>query len=1451
MKTALGRRLPDLGIVALLFLLPLILFWAQTLGGRTLIPTENLYQFEPYATYREVVKAPAIPYNALVSDLVLQNFQWKSFIRESLAMGEIPLWNPHQFSGIPFLAAGQQSTLYPFSLIYYVMPLTAAYGWFTVTQLWLAGVCMFLLVRGLGAGRMGGTLAGVVYQLSGFFVVSAVFPMIIAAAAWIPLVLLMVEFIIRQQPALRGRPASIPWVVIGAGALGCSILAGHVEITYYTLLMAAFFAAARLLMGLPQAKGWGLRLRWLAGRSTWLVLMVALGMGLGAAQFIPLFEYAGYNYRDGRTTLDQVLGWAHPLRGVIQYLLPNVYGSPTLHSYLDVFSGQMVTAFTNLRGEPITTIDWGIKNYVEGALYVGILPLALALYRLFRNTTTETQRTSRGYGLIFMALTGVALTFMFGLPTYALLYYGLPGINQLHSPFRWVLAVTLGVAVLAGLGADALARGDGLKLARRFGWVGVALGGLTLAGLVITRLAYEPFAPLFQRLVESLALADQAFSDGRMFYSVQFFNVLMLGGMLLGAGVVLLLAGGGRRWRGMRLWQPAAVGLVAVDLMLASGGFNPASDPALLDFTPPSIGWLKDQPGDWRYISIDEPALGERGKILNANMTWRYGLDDVRGYESIIPKPYVETMWNFAPQVQLDFNRVAPLYPDYQYDAMGYPDFSPLVALQSPLMRFLNIRYVVTSKQFDLPAEWLVAPNSRSSAAWELAYEDEAVRIWQNHFSGTAAGVLADADLGTDSVGAWAEKTGDSGREKFFDFTLTGTEPTWFIAYETYMPGWRAFIRPKGAADSLERPLEVERVRGNFQGVRLDSVALMRALLDQGVESGPLYLRAIDAALAANDLEQVEALRGRLRSWRDSQNLDETNPMLGQAVLGYLETLSMDALREYAALTGDTLKSLDFTIRLVYSPVSFQVGLFASVISAGLLALLVGMYVWRLTLGREDASGVQVVARNSLAPILLNLFNRGIDFAFALVMLRVLGPEGSGIYTYAAFIFIWFDIFTNFGLNVFLTREVARDTGRSWHLFFNTSVMRLALMGVGVPLLVGFLAARQGAASMQPLAAEAVAAIGLLYLGLLPNSLSTGMSALFYAYQKAEYPAAISTVTSVCKVILQLIALLAGWGVVGLAAMSIVTNTITLGVMLWVGRSLLGGEAARRDWRPDWRLIRGMIGEGWPLMLNHFLATIFFQIDVLIIQAAHGDRMVGQYGVAYKWISALNVIPAFFTMALLPVLSRMAREDRDLLKRNYGLAVKLLVGTALPIAVLFTFLAYALTGVLGGAEFLPDGAIATQIMIWSIPIGWINSLTQYVLIALDLQRRITGAFMVAVTFNIVSNLILIPPYGYRAAALTTIASEAVLLGAFSILLIGGVGGMNWLHLLWKLGAAALVMFGVLALGWNAMPALSLVGGVAAYGAALAALRPLNAQEVERLLPLLPGRARPWVTRWAG
>ncbi|MCC6617106.1 MAG: oligosaccharide flippase family protein [Anaerolineae bacterium] len=1390
------RRLPDLAIIALLLLLPLILFWQQTVGGRTLLPAENLYQYEPYATYREVAGAPAIPHNHLVSDLVLQNMQFRTFIRSQLAQGEIPLWNPHQFSGVPFFAAGQHAVLYPFSAIFYVMDLPAAYGWYTVSQLWLAGLFMLLFVRGLGVGRFGGAVAGIIYQLSAFFVISVVFPMIVGAAIWLPLILLMAENVIRAQP-IRGRPARPIWAIIGAAALGCNVLSGHVEITYYTLLVTAFYAAGRLIGQIVTA--------WRAGETRlsallpgvdasvlWLAIMVGLGMALGAVQFIPIFEAANGNFRSGSASLDQVLGWAHPMRDLLQFALPNFYGNPAHHTIFDVFSGQNVPVTFNALGASITNTEWGIKNYVEGALYVGILPLALAVYALLPGKRGEGD-PPLGIHKITLAVLGLlALTFMFGLPTYALLYK-LPGIDQLHSPFRWVFPLTVCVAALAGFGAHrllAVFRTDAVsehKLARRIGYVLSGAGLLVLAGLVFSHLFYAQVEPLVMRVFDGMAQAVNAFPDARTFYSYEFTNLLVFGLMLLCGGFVFLLATPGRR-RLLNAWQIGVVVLIAADLMIASWDFNPASDPALLDFTPPAIEWLQGQPGEWRYTTIDDPTLGERGKIMIANVGMRYGFDDIRGYESIIPGQYVDFMKEIAPQPQLEFNRVAPFYTDEQYAAMGY-DFHLRDALDSPLLGLLNVRYVITSRAFSLPEDMTTSPDPRRlPAAWALAYEDEAVRIWQQAAAPRAFVAqlydeteMPDLDMNF-GIGFDVTRGADTGREQVLHANIT-QQPSWLVVSESYAPGWRAFVRPRGGGEDSEQQIPVERLFGNLMGMNVSRSVV-----------GPLY---------------------------DGADLPEA------------QRIAVD--------------NGQITVRLVYSPTSFQVGAFATFIGAAVAVLMIGMWLWRaFVVVPEDERGATArIAKNSVAPIVLNLFNRGIDFAFAAVMLRLLGPNDAGLYYYAIVIFGWFDIFTNFGLNLFVIREAARDRSQTRRLFVNTSVLRLILAVIGVPLLIAFLAARQSTGA-EPLAADAILAIVLLYVGLAPSSLSTGLTAVYYAHEKAEIPAAVATVSTMCKAVFGLAALVLGYGFVGLAAASILTNVITLVILWWNARGWLAPEPAAEA-SPgrglDFSLMRGMIRESYPLMLNHFLASIFFKIDVILIEVIHNATMVGQYSQAYKWVEAINIIPSFFTQALLPVMSRQTRDDHAAFRRTYELAIKLLVMVSLPLAVFFTVSAEFLTEVLAGPQFLPEGAIALRLMIWSIPIGWMNSLTQYALIALDLQRLITRAFVIGVSFNLITNLIFIPQYGFQAAAITTIFSELALLIPFAILMQRSIGKIDWLDLVWRPFLATGAMVAVVVPGWAWAPVPALAVSVVVYVGVLVLLRPLSADEWTRLAPLLPARLR--------
>jgi O-antigen/teichoic acid export membrane protein len=1390
-------------------------------GGRTLLPADNLFAVEPFKSAAPQFGFGGVPHNRLLDDLVLENYPWKNFILESIRAGEIPLWNPHQFAGIPFLAAGQHSALYPLSAIFYLLPLPRAYGVFTVVQFFLAGLFAYLFLRVLGVRRLSALFGAIVYEFSLFMVVSVVFTMIIAGAAWLPLVLAAIELIVQRHPALGGRPATAPWLALGAAALGVQVLAGHIEITYYTLLVSGAYSAWRLgslwiahrpARGSEQPRP-GAAARAVAGRALALLALAGLGVALGAIQFIPYLEVVLKNFRSGSATFDQIVGWAYPWRHALTFFVPNFYGNPSHHAYFDLFTWQWTPASRNALGQPITTIDWGVKNYVEGGAYVGLLPLllipvvAVLWVRLAfpRRPLDHTFRTLLPASFLtavpfFLLLAFFALAFAFPTRLYALIFW-LPGVNQLHSPFRWVWPLSLAAAVLCGYGVEYLWRshqppaiyGYGLlqrktqnlpdwlagiaaplslwsspSLVTLTGGLAVWAGTVIVLALVAARTGYDRAAGLMDRLVRDLALAQQAFADGRMFFSYEARWILIFALLLTASGIVLRVSRCPIYVRGRTVWEPLALGVITLDLLVAGWGFNPSADPAILSHVPPSAEFLKQDASLWRFTSFDlpqcDPISFQGCKPYNANLGWYFNFYDVRGYDSIFPMQYRRYMELIQPQHELEFNRIAPI--------------TDVIALDSPLLDLLNVRYVVT--QVEIP-----------NAKYTLVYEGE-VKIYRNETALPRAYTLpASATLVVDDFGAAVQQydprqyvmlepqagpvpspapatpsPGAVGPVNEIDYapnevivTAAAAEPAWLILADSYFPGWKAFVRPAGAGEDAERETALYLVNGNFRGVRL--------------EPG------------------------------------------------------------------------EWSVRFKYSPDSLKVGGIVSLVAGVSLLFALGVWAWRYFYREsEAASTARRVAKNSLAPMALNLMNRGIDLIFAAFYMRVLGPAAVGKYAFAIVVFGWFEIVTNYGLNTLLTRDVSRDRAHANRYLVNTTVLRLLIGVAAVPGLALLLGLRQ--LLPNPLAADTLWAIALLVTAQIPATISTGLSALFYVYEKAEYPAAVATISTIIKVTLGTVALILGWGFVGLAGTSIVVNIVTLGVLAALAVRLF----FRPRWEADWELQRSAVRESFPLMLNHLLATLFFKVDVPMLEtirnqqeAGRGDREVGWYRTAYQFLDAYNVIPSFFTIALFPLMSRQARENRPALTRSYALAVKLLVGVALLLAVVTTFSAPLLVGALGGQAFLPFGAIALAIMVWSIPFGWINSVTNYLLIALDQQRSLTRAFAAALAFNIVCNLIFIPRYGYPAAAAITIASEVFEGACFYWYLRRSLGPLPLFRWVWRLWVSAAAMGAVVYGLWAMQPLIALAAGLGAYGLGVFGLKALTPEEQSTLAEILPSRLR--------
>ena len=188
--------------------------------------------------------------------------------------------------------------------------------------------------------------------------------------------------------------------------------------------------------------------------------------------------------------------------------------------------------------------------------------------------------------------------------------------------------------------------------------------------------------------------------------------------------------------------------------------------------------------------------------------------------------------------------------------------------------------------------------------------------------------------------------------------------------------------------------------------------------------------------------------------------------------------------------------------------------------------------------------------------------------------------------------------------------------------------------------------------------------------------------------------------------------------------------------------------------------------------------------------------------------------------------------------RAYELAIRLLVMVALPIAISVTVLSTPLIRVLGGSAFLPDSAIALTILIWSIPIGFVNSVTQYALIAIGQQRFLTKAFVIGVVFNISANLVMIPRFGYKGAALVTILSEFSLFFPFYYAVRKHLTPLPWVDLLWRQAVAAVGM-GVTAYLLHQSPWVATGVSLVVYAGLLILLRTFRNPDIQRVLQVVP------------
>ena len=441
-------------------------------------------------------------------------------------------------------------------------------------------------------------------------------------------------------------------------------------------------------------------------------------------------------------------------------------------------------------------------------------------------------------------------------------------------------------------------------------------------------------------------------------------------------------------------------------------------------------------------------------------------------------------------------------------------------------------------------------------------------------------------------------------------------------------------------------------------------------------------------------------------------------------------------------------------------------------------------------------------------------------------MARELGDAAFGVFTFALALVAVVTVLGDFGQGAVLTREVARDAGRTDRYFADTLALRTAL---ALPALVVTLAV----ASLGGMADETRAVVALMGAAVVVELATSTCFSLYQARERLELIPIVLIPQRFLTAGAGIAALLLGAGVVTVAAIYLACAVVALA---WAGWLL-----ARRIARPSLRIRpatwRGLMRAAAPIGITSVFATVLLRVDTAMLAAYRSDAVVGDYGAAWRLVEATFFISWAIGAATYPVFSRLARPGAaDVFAR----AVKLALAATLPFAVGAAVLARPVLDALYGSEFT-DAAGALRLLAPVVALVPVAYLAGYLLISQGRPGAEAIAYGIVAVENVLANLVLIPLLSLEGAALSSSISQVLVTAILLALTHRLIAPVAWGRVLVGPVAAAALAAAVMWLARDTLAVAILAGGTT-YVVALAALEVrLNPADVRAVLDRLPGR----------
>jgi O-antigen/teichoic acid export membrane protein len=397
------------------------------------------------------------------------------------------------------------------------------------------------------------------------------------------------------------------------------------------------------------------------------------------------------------------------------------------------------------------------------------------------------------------------------------------------------------------------------------------------------------------------------------------------------------------------------------------------------------------------------------------------------------------------------------------------------------------------------------------------------------------------------------------------------------------------------------------------------------------------------------------------------------------------------------------------------------------------------------------------LATNAAVQVAGTIVASGISFFTFVAVARKLGPAAYGDMT-AALIYLFIPaVLADVGLTATVVRRIAGAPEETEEALGASLPLR-GLIGVG---LTGAFVALGYAL---PFNDRARSAILIASIGTLATLLNGALVPVFQARLQMHWTV-VSTVTGrVVTLALTYGAIVAGLGFKAFVWAAVLGQVATLAIT-----AVLVVTVAQVRMRPQvdpayWRVL---IRDGIVLGAALALGLLYFRVDTVLLALFRPAKEVGLYGASYKFLEIGAIVPFAVLNSLFPTLSRFLKAGDTRVRPLAQKAFDVGIVVSVPAMILGIAFAREIVTFTAGSRYAA-GATALKLLAPYLLVTLLLTPALGLLMAGGSYRILLVMNASVLALNVLLNVVFIPAYGYKAAAVTSVASETLNLVLLSL-----------------------------------------------------------------------------------